>query len=172
MYRLIRTLSVALAVLVASPARADTVIGRVSAVTGGDTFQVIVGDSGRVLSVRLAGIVAPGAGHPAAGRAQQGLAAHLFGREVGLDGRWRDGRWLATARVAAADCLAATCPRTVDPALEQLRAGLAWWDGRDGGMLAADERIGYEQAEFQAKIHRLGLWAGRQTLPPWSRAPR
>lgn len=171
MYRLIRAFGVTLAVLVALPACADTVIGRVSAVTGGDSFQAVVGDGGRVLSVRLAGIVAPGAGHPAAGRAQQGLTAHLFGREVKLDGQWRDGRWFATARVAAADCLAADCPKTVDPALEQLRAGLVWWDGRGGGLLAA-QRADYEQAEFQAKIHRLGLWAGRRTLPPWGVAPR
>lgn len=32
---------------------------------------------------------------------------------------------------------------------------------------AQEDRSKYEQTEFEAKIHRNGLWAGTNPVPPW-----
>jgi endonuclease YncB( thermonuclease family) len=151
----------------AGGARADLLMGRVAAVTTGDTVRVADARSHVEFLVRLTGIRAPDRRHPYGGRSQQVLAALVYGRDVTVEGRFADGRFQGRLRVAAPGCHDPACPRELDSGLEQVRAGMAWWHAGDSAFLSVEERAGYEQAEFQAKIRRLGLWAGRQTLPPW-----
>jgi endonuclease YncB( thermonuclease family) len=153
---------------VSATAWADTLMGRVVAIVSGDTIRVADARSQVEFPVRLAGIEAPGRHQPNGGKSQQVLGALLFGRDVQVEGAFGDGRFHGRVLVAAPGCHTAQCPRELDAGLEQVAAGMAWWDPRDG-TLSTDRRGRYEQAEFQAKIHRLGLWSGRETLPPWGR---
>jgi endonuclease YncB( thermonuclease family) len=151
----------------AGGARADLLMGRVVAVTAGDTLRIADARSQVEFAVRLTGIQAPDRRHPFGGRSQQVLAALLYGRDVAVKGRFTDGHFLGRLRVAAPGCRDPACPQETDAGLEQLRAGLAWWHAGNAPFLSHEERLGYEQAEYQAKIRRQGLWAGRQTIPPW-----
>lgn len=153
---------------VSAPASADTLMGRVVAIVDGDMIRVADARSQVEIPVRLAGIEAPGRHLPMGGKSRQVLGALLFGRDVQVEGRFGEGRFHGRVLVAAPGCHMAQCPRERDAGLEQVAAGMAWWNPRDG-LLGAEQRGHYEQAEFQAKIHRLGLWAGRDTLPPWGR---
>ncbi len=160
--------------LAAGTAPAATVDGRVSAIVSGDTLQVDIPGRGQ-WRVRLAWVAAPARLQAFGEAARSGLGALAAGRAVRLeDLRDAGGEW--TARVWAAPPLArcgnADCPPTLDLGLAQVERGLAWHDRRQPGQppaLAAD----YQQAEFAAKIRRLGLWAGKNPLPPWEwRGPR
>ena len=55
----------------------------------------------------------------------------------------------------------------MDANLAQIKAGMAWWS-RDYAkeQSVADRRL-YEQAEQQAQVQRLGLWADKNPAPPW-----
>jgi len=165
----------ALALLLAvGAASAETVDGYVAAIVNGDTLQVDIPGRGQ-WRVRLAWIAAPARLQESGEAARSGLGALAAGRAVRLENPRADGgEW--TARVWAAPTLArcgnADCPPTLDLGLAQIERGLAWHDRRRPGQpepAAAD----YRQAEFAAKIRRLGLWAGKNPLLPWEwRGPR
>lgn len=166
--------SIAWLLAVIAPAvMADTLMGRVTAVTGGDTLKIVDGRSHVQFTVRIAGIEAPGHSHRFGGRAQQNLGALASGREVRVESKAavRGDALFAKVMVAAAGCHVPSCPREVDVGLEQVKAGLAWWAPHSAGTWTTEEIGNYQQAEFQAKIHRLGLWAGRDTFPPWQTRP-
>jgi micrococcal nuclease len=157
-----------LAVIV-SAASADTLIGQVTAVTGGDTLRMTDAHSHAQFSVRLAAVQAPDRLHSFGGRAEQNLGALVFGHDVRIEGESpsRDGVVVGKVMVATPGCQAPQCPRDIDVGLEQVKAGLAWWVPQRAAAWTAEERGRYQHAEFQAKIHRLGLWAGRDSFPPW-----
>ena len=54
-----------------------------------------------------------------------------------------------------------------DIALELLRAGMAWWNPQHASLQTDQERADYQQAEFNAKIRRFGLWNAKNPVPPW-----
>jgi endonuclease YncB( thermonuclease family) len=54
-----------------------------------------------------------------------------------------------------------------DANLEQVKAGMTWWYRQYAREQSPKDREDYEVAEFQAKIHRLGLWADKNPVPPW-----
>ena len=78
--------SIAWLLAVIAPAvMADTLMGQVTAVTGGDTLRIADGRSHVQITVRIAGIQAPGHSHRFGGRAQQHLGALASGREVRIE---------------------------------------------------------------------------------------
>lgn len=151
----------------ASPG-AEWLDGRVVAVVDGDTLSVDVPGRG-YLQVRLAWADAPDRLQDHGEAARASLGALAAGQSVRLEGLGTvKGQWFATvwALAPGAPCRNAECPKTLDLGLAQIARGMAWHDRRSLGQLP--QALGqYEQAEFQAKIRRTGLWAGKNPTPPW-----
>lgn len=155
--------------LLAAPAFAQHLAGRVVEVKGGDAL--ILNDAHRQRhKIRLVGIAAPKMTQPHGQEATARLSAMVFNREVEIvDGRLDRNSGEMIGKVMAADprCNDPTCPKIRDGGLEQVMAGMAWWDRRTAELQAAKDREAYQVAEFNAKIRRLGLWADKNPLPPW-----
>lgn len=143
--------------LLAAPALAETLRGRVVAVADGDTITVVTA-ARKSERIRLAGIDAPEAKQAFGALAKRGLAALVFGAEVRVEYTKRDrygrivGRVLRDGR---------------DAGLEQVDAGLAWHYLRYAREQAPEERAAYAQAERSARAGRRGLWAEADPLAPW-----
>lgn len=150
------------------PAAADTV-GRVVAVNEGDSLVVLVNEREQ-MQIRLLGIDAPEVRQDFARESRSSLAAHAMGKEVRVDDVRKDHRGQILARVWAADagCSQPGCPKTLDVGLAQLAAGLAWHDPKFERELPPADRQRYGEAEFMAKIRRLGLWSGKSPKAPWA----
>lgn len=141
--------------VVTSSGQADTLIGRVVAITDGDTL-VIQAEHGRQ-EIRVAGIDAPE-------RVQS----------FGARSRANLGQWVFQKH-ASAECLNSTgnapkrCVVRVDGedvGLRQLRDGMAWWV-REDFESQTPEALSYQQAETMARLRRLGLWSETNPRPPW-----
>lgn len=150
------------------PLAAQAFDGRVVGVIDGDTLQV-VDASRRQHTIRLAGVAAPLRTQAFGQTSRSSLSALVFNREVSIvgDHQARDGH--SVARVLAADpnCNVPACPKFHDVGLMQIGAGMAWWYPADADRLSPAERENYTAAEFNAKLQRLGLWAGKNPRPPW-----
>lgn len=147
---------------------AETLYGRVVSITDGDTVTVL-DPTNQQHKIRLMGIDAPEKAQAFGSRSQQNLGALLFGRDVAVEWNKQDryGRIVGKVMVAAQSCNGQQCPKDVDAGLEQIKVGLAWWYQQYAKEQTAADRASYEQAEFMAKSHRLGLWADRNSIPPW-----
>lgn len=107
-------------------------------------------------------------------RARQYLGALVFGKEAKVV--WikhdRYGCIVGQVWVEAPDAPCrgkADCPKTLDVGLSRIQAGLAWWYRQYANEQAVEYRSRHEQAEFEAKIRRAGLWAEKNPTPPWER---
>ena len=157
-------------------ANAATLNGRVFRIDSGDTVTVLDA-SNRQNKVRLTGIAAPDRLQSFGSRSQANLGALLSGQDVSViwNSRDRDGSLLGQILVAApgsACRLQPDCPRTLDAGLQQLTDGMAWWHQTSISAESPVNRASYQQAEFDAKIHRRGLWADTNPIPPWQWRPR
>ena len=151
-------------------AQAETLAGWVTHIAGGDTITV-QDYSNQQHQVGLLGIDAPEKYQAFGNRSHQNLGALLNGRDVAVIWQKRDrhGRIIGKVMIApsGSSCRSPRdCPKTLDAGLEQIKAGQAWWDRSQAKEQTPEDRSMYEQAEFQAKIHRNGLWAGSNQLPP------
>ena len=149
-------------------AYAETREGFVVSVESGDTL-VIEDAARRRLQVSLAWIRAPDRLQDHGEAARSSLNAMAAGQAVRLENLTEsNGRWQATVWGASADspCRSIDCRKTLDLGLAQLTRGMAWHDRRASGQ--APQALGqYEHAEFEAKIRRIGLWTGKNPVPPW-----
>ena len=157
--------------LVAFPAQAQELTGRVVSVHDGDTVHIL--DAGKVRhKIRLAGIDAPEL-HQAYGRvSQRYLSAAIRGKNVVV--RW--AKYDRYGRVVGVILLDGQ-----DTNLDLVRAGLAWHYKRYESEQSPAERVTYANAEAEAQAARLGLWQDAKPIPPWeyrkakkadSRAPK
>nr|MBP8163714.1 thermonuclease family protein [Propionivibrio sp.] len=48
-----------------------------------------------------------------------------------------------------------------------VRTGMAWWNPQHTSLQSTQERADFQQAEFNAKIRRFGLWNSKNPVPPW-----
>jgi len=105
---------------------ADEIIGKVVAVTDGDTIKVL-DSSYTEYKVRLSGIDAPERGQPYGAASRGHLASMVAGKEVLVDWYKQDkyGRIVGKVWVQPADC--PTCGKTLDASLAQVTDGMAWW---------------------------------------------
>ena len=145
-------------VLLAVPASAAVIEGRVVAVADGDTVTVLDARK-RQQKVRLTGIDAPEKRQPFGEASRQHLAGLVFGRavEARCPKRDRYGRWLCKLRVDGRDANFA-----------QLAAGMAWHYkayGKDQGLF---DFTGYALIELEARYRRRGLWADPRPQAPWA----
>lgn len=154
--------------LSATSALAEPIKGVVVSISEGDTLTVL-DNQRRQHRVRLAGIDAPESTQPFGQKSKTRLSAMVFNREVEIVGSKRDRYGLTLGKVMAADpnCNAPACPKIHDVNLMQVMSGMAWWYRQYAREQSPKEREDYEVAEFQAKSQRLGLWAGKNPMPPW-----
>lgn len=156
------------------PVRAADIDARVVGVVDGDTVTVIDAAQTR-RTFRIAGIDAPDRTQPFGDRAQQQLAALVSGMQVRIETRPGTVGAEARAKIWAApsngSCKGESCPKTLDVGFAMLSLGMAWSSGNRTADTTPEERAQYEQAEFQAKIRRVGLWASKNPRPPWESRP-
>ena len=140
----------ALCACISHAARAD-LNGPVVSVSDGDTLTLRI--EGNNVRVRLDGIDAPEPGQPYARSARRSLAQLCRGKDASVVERGKDdkGRILGSVRCGEVDANA-----------EQVRRGMAWVHLRYvpfGSPL-------YE-AEANARLRKIGLWRGKEPVPPW-----
>lgn len=138
--------------------QAETIGGRVVNVDDGDTLTLLDG-ANRPHTIQLLGIDAPELRQDFGQHARTSLSALAFNQMARADCRMygSQGQSICIVHVEGKDV-----------GLEQLRLGMAWRGRQDAQAQRAEERADYEQAEFRAKLQRLGLWRGKNPLPPWT----
>lgn len=146
-----------LLMLISVTARAEIISGQVIGIVDGDTL-VFVDVKNQQHMIRLAGIDAPEKEQNFGQRARTSLSAMSADQKATADCRKRgpNRHEICVVTVGGKDL-----------GLEQVRAGMAWRYRQDIAQQTAQERANYQQAEFDAKIHRLGLWTGVNPTPPW-----
>jgi len=145
---------------------AEEIIGKVVAVTDGDTIKVL-DSSYTEYKVRLSGIDAPERGQPHGTSSRDHLASLVAGKEVRVDWYKQDkyGRIVGKVWVEPADC--PTCGKTLDASLAQVTDGMAWWYHYYAEEQSAEDRGRYESAEDEAKARGWGLWAEPNPISPY-----
>ena len=105
-----------LAILCATAASAEVVVGQVVGITDGDTL-IVLSSAKRQYKVRLAGIDSPERGQAFGTKAKQSLSDLAFGKVALVEYHKRDryGRLVGKVHVG-----------NLDVCLEQIRRGLAW----------------------------------------------
>ena len=141
--------------IAAVTAGAETFDARVFSITDGDTLRVLDATN-RQRNVRLIGIDAPALTQAFGQNARTALSALVANQPVTADCRRVDSIDLCRVRIDGKDV-----------ALELVRTGMAWWNPQHTSFQSPQERADYQQAEFNAKIHRLGLWNSKNPVPPW-----
>ncbi len=153
----VRFFAVACCGLYFSVAQAVELHGRVVAVADGDTLTLLSSDNLQY-RITLAGIDAPELAQEFGQQAKTSLSALALDQPV-------------TANCSdKGEYLRALCVVSVggkDLGLAQVSAGMAWWYRQYSSEQTAQARTDYEQAEFNAKIRRLGLWNNKNPTPPW-----
>ena len=154
---MMRLLLLALTLLTAPLAYAETLTGRVVGITDGDTITVLdsINDQHKV---RLAGIDAPEKGQPFGNAAKQNLARLTASKAVSVEYVKFDRYQRIVGKVTV---------NGVDVQLEQLRAGLAWWYRKYERDQSAQDRATYAAVEQEAQKARRGLWQDREPVAPW-----
>lgn len=147
-------------------ALAETVEGKVVAVSDGDTITVLDRDH-RQIKIRLSGIDAPEKKQAFGQRSKQSLSRLVFNKEVRVEWHKRDKykRTIGKVWVQPSDCH--ECATTLDANLAQLNTGMAWWYRQYAKEQPVEDQNHYSAAEAEAQDRRIGLWADPNPMPPW-----
>ncbi len=142
---------------VAQAAEDQTLIGRVVAVTDGDTITLLASGQEQH-KVRIGGIDAPEKTQPFGQRSKQSLSDLLMHQSVRAQAHKRDryGRWVATVWVG-----------NTDAGLHQIQRGMGWHYKAYEKEQPLAERLTYAAAEEVARAQHVGLWADQAPVPPW-----
>ena len=140
-----------------SPAHAEMITGRVISIADGDTLTLLDALN-REHQISLAGIDAPELAQAFGQQAKTSLAALALDQQAtaNCNKRGRLPHEICTVSVDGKDI-----------GLEQIRIGMAWWYWQNAAGLTVQTQTNYRQAEFNAKIHRLGFWNSNNPTPPW-----
>ena len=150
-------LVIVLAVWLGAPALAQSVEGIIVSVVDGDTLLVTDG-TGHQRMIDLFGIDAPELRQEFGAQARTVLSALALNQAAVIECREQDRRGRDRCVVFI---------RGSDLGLAQVRAGMAWWNQFHLLRQTQAEQALYQQAEFNAKIRRLGLWNSKNPQPPW-----
>ncbi len=137
-------------------AHADVLLGHVVGVSDGDTITVL-DDSKQRHVIRLMGIDAPEKAQAFGQKAKQSLSALVFDRDVSVTWFKKDRYGRTVGQVHVDD---------TDVCLEQIKRGLAWHYKEYEREQSAEDRSRYADAEKEARIARVGLWADVQPIEP------
>jgi endonuclease YncB( thermonuclease family) len=130
--------------LVASPARAELLHGKVVAIADGDTLTVLDAAKNQH-KIRLSGIDAPEKRQPLGSRSKENLSRLAFDKEVTVDWQKRDRFDRIVGKVMV---------EGQDVNLEQIKAGVAWHFKRYEEEQPLADRLSYAQAESEARASR------------------
>lgn len=152
-----RFTSLVLALLCPLILQAETLTGRVVKVIDGDTVTLL--DASKIQhKIRLAGIDAPESKQPYGQKSKEALSALVAGQQVEVDWHKRDRYGRVVSKIIAG---------VRDVNLAQVRAGMAWWYRKYANEQSpVDQRL-YKDAEAKAKQASVGLWSGKNPIPPW-----
>ena len=143
--------------LTTTPLFAETLTERIVGVSDGDTLTLL--DAEHVPhKIRVAGIDAPEKKQDFGEKSKSHLSALAYNRQAQADCRKID-------RYRRNVCVVFVSGK--DIGLEQIKGGMAWWYQQYAREQTRQERSDYEHAEFQAKLHRDGLWNSKSPTPPW-----
>ncbi len=142
----------------ASVPKADWWVGRVLAVTDGDTLRV-EDAAGRNVKIRLEGVDAPEMRQCGGPAARDALSKWVGAREVVIEPRKIDRYGRAVARVHRG---------AGEVGLQLVAAGHAWHYQTYAREQSPAARAAYAQAELHARTRRVGLWACDTPEPPWT----
>jgi endonuclease YncB( thermonuclease family) len=148
-----KTLLLCLFLLIASPATAETLAGKVVGVHDGDTLTLL-DDSKRQVKIRLAEIDAPESRQPYGSRSKQELSGLAFGKSAAVQVQDIDRYGRTVGRVTVDG---------VDVNAEMVRRGAAWVYRKYA------KRQFLFTIEQQARDAKAGLWALPEAdrMPPW-----
>ena len=128
------------------------IIGKVVAITDGDTFKLLTKDS-TLIKVRVANIDCPERKQPFSKRAKQFTSEAVFGKKVELEYLKKDRYGRFICNVFYNDSL--------NLSQELLKIGLAWHYVK----YSKDESL--QVLENEAKENEVGLWQDPNSIPPW-----
>lgn len=136
-----------------SIAHAETIAGKIVAVSDGDTVTLLTSENQRI-KIRLVEIDAPEKGQPYGQESKKALSNLVFDKTVSVESSKQDKYGRSLGRIYIGD---------VDVNLEQVRTGAAWAYTQ----YLTDDNI--RQAEIKARNAKLGLWSlqADQIVPPW-----
>ena len=140
--------------IAAVTAGAETFDARVFSIADGDTLMLLDATN-RQRKIQLIGIDAPALTQAFGQNARTALSALAANQPVTADCR-SDSPNLCRVRIGGKDV-----------ALELVRTGMAWWNPQHTSFQSPQERADYQQAEFNARIRRFGLWNSKNPVPPW-----
>lgn len=151
------TVAICVPVFVTS-VHAETLLGKVVAVTDGDTVKVL--DASKTQhTVRLAGIDAPEKKMPFGQKAKDALSDLVFNKTVEVETEKVDrygrsvGKVLVNGREAN---------------LAMVNAGMAWHYKKYEKEQTPSDRLLYANAEQEARARKVGLWHDPAPVPPWA----
>ncbi len=131
----------------------ETIVGKVIAITDGDTFKLLTKDSIQI-KVRLASIDCPERKQPFSKRAKQFTSDAIFGRTVTLKVLKKDKYRRLISNVIYDDSLVLN--------QELIKAGLAWHYVK----YSKDSLL--QSFHDTAKASKIGLWQDKNAIAPWA----
>ncbi len=152
-----RWAALALLLVGCTGAWADSIVGKVIAVTDGDTIRVL--DAQHIqYKVRLAGIDAPESKQAYGARSKQNLSDLVFGKTVTVEFTKHDQYGRIVGKVLY---------EKLDMDLQQIEAGLAWHYKQYAKEQSMEDRLRYADTEVRARAAHIGLWFDLNPVPPW-----
>lgn len=143
--------------LLAGPAWAQVLLGKVVAIADGDTLTVL--DENKTQhKIRLSGIDAPERAQPFGQRSKEYLSALVFGKMIAVETAKQD-RYKRTLGKIVLD------GRDVN--LAMVVTGFAWHYKKYEREQSAADRLLYDDAEKDARLAGRGLWKDAGPVAPW-----
>lgn len=130
----------------------ETIIGKVVAITDGDTFKLLTKDS-TFIKVRLANIDCPESKQPFSAKAKQFVSDAIFSKTVTVHVLKKDRYRRSISNVIYDDSLSLTH--------QLLKNGLAWHYKK----YSKDSIL--QSLEDEARKNKLGLWQDPNSIAPW-----
>ncbi|MCL6296267.1 thermonuclease family protein [Jejuia spongiicola] len=129
-----------------------TILGKVVAITDGDTFKLLTKDS-TLIKVRVANIDCPERKQPFSAKAKQFTSDVIFSKNVKLEHLKKDRYGRFICNVIYNDSL--------NLSHELIKQGLAWHYVK----YSKDKHL--QDLENEAKSNKIGLWQDKNVVPPW-----
>lgn len=143
--------------VVALPANADVIKGKVVGIADGDTITILTEHKENV-RVRLAGIDTPERSQAFGRIAKENLSQLVFEQSVEISYNKTDQYGRVVGKVLK---------NGIDICHEQIRAGLAWHYKQYASEQSPTDRALYADAEALARTEQRGLWADPHAVAPW-----
>lgn len=152
-----KSLPLIIAIVFSAPSFADTLQGRVIAISDGDTVKVLDATNTE-WKIRLLGIDAPEKKQAFGQKSKKHLSDLIFDKTVTVEYSKKDKYGRTVGKILA---------EGVDANLEQVKSGLAWHYKKYEREQSVDDRDLYAKAEEQARLVKRGLWVDAEPTPPW-----